>query len=86
MLHLSEMREIMSIRDQRRNGIISLEEMIQRERGNDDLPESQISINQTCQNIAKTLSNKDFSVNQGHYSTSDFKVKFQEFFHVFVYP
>ena len=57
MLHLSEMRKIMSIRDQRRNGIISLEEMIQRERGNDDLPKSQISINQTCQNIAKTFSN-----------------------------
>ena len=37
----------MSIRDQRRNGIISLEEMVQRERGNDDLPESQVSINQT---------------------------------------
>ena len=76
----------MSIRDQRRNGIISLEEMVQRERGNDDLPESQVSINQTCQNIAKTLSNQDFSVNQALYSTVDFKVKFQELFHVFVYP
>lgn len=86
MLHLNETRKIMSIRDQRRNGIISLEEMVQRERGNDDLPESQVSINQTCQNIAKTLSNQDFSVNQALYSTFDFKVKFQELFHVFVYP
>ena len=39
------------------------------ERGKDDLPEGQISINQTCQNIAKILSNQDFSVSQALYST-----------------
>lgn len=33
-------------------------------RGKDDLPESQISRNQTCQNIAKNVSNQDFSMNQ----------------------
>lgn len=59
-MHIGERGKIMSIKNQRRN----CESFHEEEGEKDDLPGSQISRNQTCQNIAKNVSNQDFPMNQ----------------------
>lgn len=56
------MGKIMSIRGE-------TEWFHQEEKGKGDPPESQIPVNQTCQNFAKLLSNQDFSINPSLYTT-----------------